>query len=253
MPDPNHSPTLQRHFVTVRGRFGTRQVHYRRGGQGPVVLLLHQSPQSSREMEPIIEAWGSHFTLLAPDAPGYGFSSPLLATGQALTGASIDDFAAATLEFADALGLRRFCVYGFHTGASIGVALAQAFPDRIAAVAANGLVIPTAEELAAILREYLPPFVPHWDGSHLVWLWARLREQTIFFPWHDRRPATRMDFDVPAADQLQKGLEEFLAASEHYHVAYGAAFRGHAERRLPVVNVPLPPPSTRGSRTGRAS
>ncbi|TFG85371.1 MAG: alpha/beta hydrolase [Chromatiales bacterium] len=239
MSDQDHNPILQRHFVTVRGQFGTRQVHYRRGGQGPAVLLLHQSPQSSREMESIIDAWGSRFTLIAPDAPGYGFSQPLLNSGQPLQAASIDDFAAATLEFADALGLPRFGVYGFHTGASIGVALAQGFPERVAAVAANGLVILTEEELAAILREYLPPFVPCWDGSHLAWLWARLREQTIFFPWHEHRATTRMDFDMPPADRLQQGLQEFLAAGDYYHVAYGAAFSGHAERRLPALTVPV--------------
>lgn len=239
MPDTNHSHRLQRHFVTIPGKFGTRQVHYRRGGQGPVVLLLHQSPQSSREMEAVIGAFGDRFTLIAPDAPGYGFSQALRHLGEPLRFATIEDFAAATLEFADALGLGRFGVYGFHTGASIGVALAERYPERIAAVAANGLVIPTPDELAAILREYLPAFVPHWDGSHLAWLWARMREQTIFFPWHDRRLATRMTFDMPPADRLQAGLLEFLAAGEHYHVAYGAAFGGHAERRLPAVRVPL--------------
>ena len=74
MSRPPLNTALQRHFVMVRGQYGTRQVHYRRGGQGPVVLLLHQSPQSSREMEPLIEAWGQSFTLIAPDSPGYGFS-----------------------------------------------------------------------------------------------------------------------------------------------------------------------------------
>jgi len=230
---------LQRHFVTVRGQFGTRQVHYRRDGRGPAVLLLHQSPQSSREMEPIIAAWGSRFTLIAPDAPGYGFSQPLLHAGQPVSAASIDDFAAATLEFADALGLPRFGIYGYHTGASIGVALAQRCPGRVAAVAANGLVVLTEEEMTAILREYLPPFVPRWDGSHLAWLWARMREQAIFFPWHDRRASKRLDFDMPPADRLNEGLQEFLAAGDHYHVAYRAAFSGHAEHRLLTMAVPL--------------
>jgi len=239
MPDQDHSATLQRHFATVRGQFGTRQVHYRRGGQGPAVLLLHQSPQSSREMEPVIAAWGNRFTLIAPDTPGYGCSQPLRKAGQPLQAASVDDFAVATMEFADALGLQRFGIYGYHTGASIGVALAQEFPGRVAAVAANGLVILTGPELAVALREYLPPLVPRWDGSHLAWLWARLREQAIFFPWHDRRAATRMDFDVPPADRLQQGLQEFLAASDYYHVAYAAAFSGQAEHRLPALAVPL--------------
>lgn len=239
MSRPPKDPACQRHFVTVRGRFGTRQVHFRRGGQGPVVLLLHQSPQSSLEMEPLIAAWGRSFTLIAPDSPGYGWSQPLQRAGQPAAAASIDDFAAATLEFIDALGIGRFGIYGFHTGASIGVALADAVPERVTAVAANGLVVLTADERAAMLRDYLPPIVPRWDGGHLAWLWGRMREQTIFFPWHDRRAATRMDFEVPPPDRLQQGLNEFLAAGDYYHVAYAAAFSDAAEKRLPALRVPL--------------
>ncbi len=239
MSSPPPNTALQRHFITIRGEFGTRQVHYRRGGAGPVVLLLHQSPQSSREMEPLIAAWSQSCTVIAPDSPGYGLSQPLQRAGQPVTAASIDEFAAATLEFATALGLRRFGIYGFHTGASIAVALADRHPSRVTAVAANGLVLLTAEERAAILRDYLPAFIPAWDGSHLAWLWARMREQTIFFPWHDRRAATRLTFDVPPPERLQEGLQEFLAAGPGYHVAYGAAFSDRAELRLPTLRVPL--------------
>jgi pimeloyl-ACP methyl ester carboxylesterase len=190
-------------------------------------------------MEPLIATWGRTFTLIAPDSPGYGFSQPLQKAGQPVTSATIDDFAAATLEFADALGVGRFGIYGLHTGASIGVAMAHRFPARVAAVAANGFVVLTEDERTAMLRDYLPPLVPRWDGGHLAWLWGRLREQTIFFPWHDRRAATRMNFAVPPADQLQQNLDEFLAAGDQYHVAYTAAFTDRAERRLPTLNVPL--------------
>ncbi len=239
MSSPPPNTALQRHFITIRGEFGPRQVHYRRGGAGPVVLLLHQSPQSSREMEPLIRAWSQSFTVIAPDSPGYGLSQPLQRAGQPVTSASIDEFAAATLEFAAALGLQRFGIYGFHTGASIAVALADRHASRVTAVAANGLVVLTAEERAAILRDYLPAFIPEWDGSHLAWLWARMREQTLFFPWHDRRAATRMTFDGPPPERLQEGLQEFLAAGPGYHVAYGAAFSDRAELRLPTLSVPL--------------
>lgn len=239
MPPTPDSTALRRRFITVNGAFGPRQVHYRRGGRGPVVLLLHQSPQSSREMEPLIEAWGHAFTLISPDSAGYGFSDPLQRDGQPVAAATIEDFAAATLEFADALGLGRFAIYGYHTGASIGTALAAAAPDRVAALAANGLVVLAEDERTKLLRDYLPPIVPRWDGGHLAWLWGRMREQAIFFPWHDRRAATRMDFDVPPADRLQPGLVEFLAAGDHYHVAYAAAFADRAEQRLPAMRVPM--------------
>lgn len=230
---------LRRTFVAVQGQFGHREVHYRSGGRGPVVLLLHQSPQSSREMESLIRQWGSDFLLIAPDTPGYGFSTPLCRNGRPVSAATVDDIAIATVEFLDAIGVDRCAVYGFHTGASIGVALAERFPDRVSAIAANGLAILEADELASIERNYLPALEPRWDGGHLAWLWARLREQTIFFPWYDHRAAARLAFDVPPPERLQRGVEEFLAAGDHYRVAYAAAFQAHAERRLPRIATPL--------------
>lgn len=202
---------VSRHFVTIDGRWGPRQVHYRRAGAGPAVLLLHQSPQSSREMVDLMRRWALHFTLIAPDTPGYGSSDPL---GPAIV--PIADFAAATLEFADAIGIRRFGVYGYHTGASVGAWLAAANAERVSALAANGLVQLTDAERSNILGKYLPPLVPSWDGSHLAWLWARVREQTVFFPWHERSAATRMDFDMPEPNRLHASLMEFLRAGDHY-------------------------------------
>lgn len=225
--------TVTRHFVTVQSRWGQRQVHYRRAGQGPVVLLMHQSPQSSRELVPLMEQWGEHFTVLAPDTPGYGLSDPL-----GVDQAQLADFADANVEFMDAVGATRFGTYGFHTGGMIGIALAHAYPDRVAAMSCNGVAVLTDEERAAILAEYLPEVEPRWDGSHLAWLWARMREQTIFFPWHDRRLSARMNYTVPDARALQTAAMEFLRAVRHYHVAYRAAFVFEAEKVVPGLRVP---------------
>jgi pimeloyl-ACP methyl ester carboxylesterase len=224
---------VTRHYVTVDGRFGRRQVHYRRAGSGPALLLLHQSPQSSRELEPLLAAWGDHFTCLAPDSPGYGCSDPL-----GLAAATLDDFAAAVIEFCDAIGVVRAGVYGFHTGGMIGIALGHRHPERIAAVAANGVAVLDAAERARILADYLPPVVPRWDGSHLAWAWARCREQTIFFPWHWRTLARRMDFAMPGPGHVQQAVLELLRAGDNYHVAYRAAFLHDSPAALRAM---LPP------------
>lgn len=225
---------VTRHFVTLNGHWGTRQVHYRRAGRGPLVLMLHQSPQSSREMIPLMQAWAGDFTLVAPDSPGYGWSDPL--PGDALT---LHDFATATLEFADAIGAARFGIYGYHTGSSIGLLLAARNPGRVSAVAANGLILPTATERADLLEHYLPPLVPRWDGGHLTWAWARLREQAVFFPWYARGAATRMDYDLPPPERLQFALMELLSAGTHYASAYRGAFACHGEEELPGLRVPM--------------
>jgi pimeloyl-ACP methyl ester carboxylesterase len=225
---------IQRRFVTVTGRWGQRQVHYRIGGTGPLLLMLHQSPQSSRELLPLMQLWSGQFTVLAPDSPGYGLSDPL-----GVDEATLGDFADATIEFLAALGVTRFSVYGFHTGGMIGIALAERYPDRVLALACNGVAVPTAAELSEILAQYLPRLEPRWDGSHLAWLWGRLREQTIFFPWHKRSAASRMNFPMPPPERLQAGVLEFLRAADHYHVAYRAAFVYPVARVVQTLQVPV--------------
>lgn len=228
------SQDIRRHFVTIDGRWGPRQVHYRRCGQGPALVMLHQSPQSSRELTGLMQRWSAHFTLIAPDTPGYGQSDPL---GPAELG--IAEFAEALAEFVDAIGLHRFGLYGFHTGASIGLWFAARNPGRVTAMAANGLVQLTGEERRDILANYLPAVPPAWDGSHLAWMWGRLREQTLFFPWYDHRAATRMSFDVPPATALHEAFMDFLRAGDHYAIAYRAAFESRPDTVLPGLRVPL--------------
>jgi haloalkane dehalogenase len=66
---------ITRHFATVNGE---RQVHYRRAGSGSPVILLHQSPTSSREYIPLIqELAGKGFTVFAPDTPGQRHVRPV--------------------------------------------------------------------------------------------------------------------------------------------------------------------------------
>ena len=115
---------ITRHFATISaGRWGARQVHYRRVGSGPLVILFHQSPLSSRDMLATMERWKAHFTCIAPDSPGFGLSDPL-----GVKAATMSDFADAAIEFMDALGIERAAVYGFHTGAMISGAIAAAYP-----------------------------------------------------------------------------------------------------------------------------
>lgn len=225
---------ITRHFATITtGRWGPRQVHYRRIGTGPVVLCFHQSPMSSRDMVATMERWKDHFTCIAPDSPGFGLSDPL-----GVAQASIEDFAEAAVEFMDALGIDRAAVYGFHTGAMISVALATAFPERVVCAAANGYVMLTEAERQDIVEHYLPPLRPSWDGSHLTWLWARLREQTIFFPWYRKALADRLSYDVPSAAGLHEALLDFMRSGDHYRVGYRAAFTMRSDLALRTCKIP---------------
>ncbi len=238
---------ITRHFATIQdGRWGARQVHYRRTGKGPVLILLHQSPLSSRDMIATMQRWQRHFTCIAPDTPGYGLSDPL-----GVTHAEMADFAEAVIEFLDAIGVGKAAFYGFHTGAMLAAAVAAHHPDRVHTVVSNGYVIPTSEERAELVAQYLPPFTPSWDGAHLAWLWSRMREQVIFFPWYRKDAADRLDLNLPPPDALQSGLVEFLRAGDHYRVAYRAAFTMPSAETLRRMTVPALVTASRTDPTSR--
>jgi pimeloyl-ACP methyl ester carboxylesterase len=246
---------IERHFVTINGKWGQRQVHYRLAGEGPPVILLHQSPKSSREYETLMTQWAKFFTVIAPDTPGFGQSDPL-----PVMRTTVEELADCVIEFADALSLDRFSVYGFHTGGGIAIALADAYPSRICAATVNGLVMPTTAERDEIPEYYLPAFEPNWDGSHLAWAWARMREQTVFFPWFASTLSNRMDYTMPATEALQENLREFLQSGDHYRVGYRAAFEYDATPALARLQVPtlvtaaqLDPLSTHIDRIGECA
>ena len=110
----SHNP-IQRRFVSIHGR----QVHYRIAGQGPALLLIHQSPQNSRMWLGMMQRYADRYTVIAPDTPGFGYSDPL--PGNPMT---IAEFGAATMEFVEAIGLQRCAVFGMHTGGLIAAWLA---------------------------------------------------------------------------------------------------------------------------------
>jgi len=213
------SNVIHRHFADISGRWGPRQVHYRRAGSGPLLLLLHQSVQSSREFVPLMQQWSADFTVLAPDTPGYGLSDPL--TGAV---AGLGDFADATMEFLEAIGAGRFSVYGFHTGGMIAVALADQYPDCVTALVCNGITVLDKSGQAELVANYFPPFEPQWDGGHLTWLWSLLHEQLVFFPWYKHTHDARLNLAQLSPEQQQLRLLEFLRAGENYADAYRAAF-----------------------------
>ncbi len=221
--------TITRHVATLSSLDGiTHQVHYRRAGSGPPVILLHMSPRSSAELEPLMHAWSDTFTLIAPDTPGYGASDPLPAK-EAGTLFDLTDFADALLAFADTIGLDRFGLYGHHTGAMIAAECARRHPDRLTITVANGYLVITEEERDEILANYFSDYTPQTDGRHLAHVWQRIRDQFLFFPWSVNtkaaRAVMRTKFAVPPPHILQEDVLDLLRTGHHESDGYGAAFR----------------------------
>ena len=224
---------IKTEYCTVKSHWGNRQVRFLIAGSGPLIFLLHQSPKSADEYRPQIEEWSKDFTIIAPDTPGYGDSDPLQ-TDQV----TIEKIAKANIELADTLNIKEFGLYGFHTGAIISIAMGHHYPDRVKAIACNGVLVLTDSELENIREHYLPPYTPQWDGSHLSWLWSRMREQLIFFPWHERKDEARMSFDISPPKILHENSIEIMRAGDKYRQAYGAAFEYRLEKFVPELTIP---------------
>jgi pimeloyl-ACP methyl ester carboxylesterase len=133
-------------------------------------LLLHASACSAKVMREQLEKFSEGHTAIAFDMPGFGLSD-LLPLAQPTT----EDLADALAETLTALGIGQAAVYGRHTGAQIAVEFAARHPERCAMALTNGFPVYSAEERTRRLASYLPPIVPAFDGSHLLWLWFRYR------------------------------------------------------------------------------
>jgi len=214
---------LRKGFVSVPHG----QVHYRYGGRGPVLVMLHDSPRSSVRHAPNIEWLGEHFTVIALDTPGYGNSSPL-PVGQR----QIADYSTALETAITALGVERCAIYGNHTGAKVALQFAADHPDRAALTLLDGLSLPPAPPAQTFVDAYLRAFEPEADGSHLASEWTRLLDMHRFFPWFDRSGATRLALELPDDQELHEYATDLIAAGRHWQDAYGAALRHDA---LPAI------------------
>jgi pimeloyl-ACP methyl ester carboxylesterase len=223
------STSVSRHFATL----GDGQVHYRRAGSGPAVLLLHQSPASSAELLPLMQRLAGRFTAIAPDMPGYGASDPCDAE------ISIEFLADRVAAFMDELGIATAAVYGLHTGASVALSLARRHPRRLRLAICEGLLCLDDRERREFLSRYVEPFVPRADGGHLAWLWTRIKDQSVFFPWYERSAAARLDLDATPAPALATRALDWLRSGARYTAGYAAAFNYDPRADLPRIDVPL--------------
>jgi pimeloyl-ACP methyl ester carboxylesterase len=177
MASSSKSPETQ--FAIPRTKFHTIEadgvsIFYREAGpaDAPVVLLLHGYPTSSHQYRELIPRLATRYRVIAPDLPGFGFTTVPAARNYKYT----FDALARTIEaFVDALHLRHYALYVFDYGAPTGFRLALAHPERVTAIISQngnayeeGLgdawapirrywATPSAENREVLRREILTP------------------------------------------------------------------------------------------------
>jgi pimeloyl-ACP methyl ester carboxylesterase len=147
-------------------------VNLRRAGDAPI-LYLHGVPTHSWDWVPFLERYGG----IAPDLPGFGRSAKPADFDYSIRG--YDRF---LVSLVDELGLGRLTLV-MHDWGSVGLALAQRFPERV----------------DRILMFPIVPFVPgyRWHRIARAWRTPALGELLMGFT---TRGALRRDLPRPIAD-----------------------------------------------------
>ncbi|MEE3623490.1 alpha/beta hydrolase [Nitrospirillum sp. BR 11752] len=222
----------------VQTAMGT--VHYRRAGEGPPVVLLHDSPRSSLLHLPLLGTLSDRFTVFALDTPGYGGSDPLtLAPGMAGREPIIADFALALERTLAALGIGRAAFYACHTSSKILLDFAVRWPARVGVAVLDGLSIPTGEPDAGFIGRYMRPFDMDAEGAWLAREWTRVKDTVRWFPWFAADPSTRMPIDMPSMEEMQAYCLDYFRAGPRYADAYRAAMRHNPLDNVARVTAPV--------------
>jgi pimeloyl-ACP methyl ester carboxylesterase len=188
------------------------QVHYRTvrpATAGPAMVLLHQSPLSSRNYEQLLPLLAHQGRPYAIDTPGYGASSPVPEHWE------VSDYARVVWDVADALGVDRIALFGRATGAVFALEAALSQPQRVSCLVLHGMPVYTDAERADRMANFAPPFPMDEDGAHLRGIWNRIRGE---YPWIGPELATHFTRD-------------FLAAGADFARSYRAIWRYDLPRR----------------------
>ncbi len=159
-------------------------IFYREAGpkDAPTILLLHGFPTSSHMFRNLIPALSDKYHVVAPDYPGYGFSSMPTVDEFDYT---FDNLAAVMEKFIDKLGLDSYSLYLQDYGAPVGFRIAAKSPEKVEAlIVQNGNAyeeglrefwVPLraywkdrSEKNAAVLREFLTLDTTKWQYTHGV-------------------------------------------------------------------------------------
>ena len=112
---------------------GGLNLFYREAGpkEAPTILLLHGFPSSSHMFRDLIPLLADDFHLVAPDYPGFGYSSAPSVTEFAYT---FDSLADVIEGFVQGFGLASFSLYMQDYGGPVGFRLAARHPEWVEAL-----------------------------------------------------------------------------------------------------------------------
>ena len=138
-------------FKSISVHTGEARINGVIGGSGPPLLLLHGSPQTNITWRKVAPELAKHFTVVATDLRGYGYSSRP-ADGQKHDGYSKRAMAKDQLAVMERLGFSRFAVVGHDRGGRVAHRMVLDHPNSVTSLALLDIV-PTYKVLTTVTRE----------------------------------------------------------------------------------------------------
>lgn len=216
-------------YTSVEGK----NIHFLKKGKGPVIILFHASPLSSNSLKPLITKLSKHFTVIAPDTPGYGQSDAFKKQPD-----NLSTYCHFFKFFFDKIGLTKFSIYGTATGAQIGIRYSLLFPEQIINLFLDNSAHFNDEERIEIVKNYFPDFSPVKDGTHLINIWNTVEKLFQYFPWCFQSAAYKLNTPLPPPQVRHFVSLEYINASSNYHWAYRLAFEHERKEYIDQLKVP---------------
>lgn len=131
-------------------------IFYREAGpkDAPTIILLHGFPTSSHMFRNLIPELSDKYHVIAPDYPGYGFSSMPTVDEFDYT---FDNLAVVVEKFINKIGIENYTLYLQDYGAPVGFRIAAKNPERV-----DGLIIQNGNAYEEGLREFWIPLKAYW-------------------------------------------------------------------------------------------
>ncbi len=142
-----------------------RQIHYRIGGEGDPLLLLHMTPRSSDEFREVMPILAQKRWAIAMDLMGLGDSD------QPPWVYSMTDYVKSIIALLDELKIKKCSILGSLTGGYMAAEVAATYPERVEKLILCNVFYFDPEGTDNITTRYKTGFQIQADGSHLMDRW----------------------------------------------------------------------------------
>jgi pimeloyl-ACP methyl ester carboxylesterase len=221
------APGFTERTVSVAGR----PIHYRRGGTGPTVLLVHGYGDTGDMWAPLVPELARDHDVIVPDLPGLGASRPDPADAKY----DMATVARSLHGLMTTLGVPRAAVVGHDIGLMVAYAYAAQFPTEVTKLAVMDAPIPGVGPWQQVL---LMPAIWHFhfNGKYAEQLTAGRERIYLDRIWDDFAAHPER---ITEAARARYAASYAQPGNMHAGFSYFAGFYDDADANTAFAKTPL--------------